>query len=263
MNFPARQNIAARASWAAFTTATGRRAGVPARVCAAMVRAPAMLMAAFLLYACAAFPPFAEESAAVDPYAAFKESRPLSILVMPPINQSFDLEAQNAILATAAKPLAEAGYYVIPAALSNETFRQNGIPAAEEAHALPPARLREIFGADAALYITITHFGVQYAVLDSVITASASAKLVDLQSGRELWAGEGSTTHGGHSGVSAGIGGGEQLLGMVIGAVIQQAINVAAYAPYDLGRQTNISLLSGGKRGGILYGPYHPKYGTD
>lgn len=221
--------------------------------------AAAICAAAFLLFACTTVEPATEPE--IDKYAAFRESRPRSILIMPPINQSFDLQADEAFLATAARPLAEAGYYVIPTALSTETFRQNGVIAAEEAHAIPPARLREIFGADSALYITISRFGVQYAVLDSVVTAAASAKLVDLRTGMEIWSGAGAAGQNNNSGVY--VSGGENLLGMVIGAAIQQAINTASYDPYDLGRRANVDLLSAGKRDGILYGPYHSAYGTE
>ncbi|WP_233639706.1 GNA1162 family protein, partial [Achromobacter xylosoxidans] len=103
-------------------------------------------------------------------YAAFRESKPASILVLPPLNTSVDVAAGAAVLAQATMPLAESGYYVVPVAVMEETFKQNGLTNADEIHELPAARLREIFGADAALYMTVKQYGSSYAVLSSSIT---------------------------------------------------------------------------------------------
>jgi hypothetical protein len=195
---------------------------------------------------------------------SFRENRPRSILVMPPINQSIDIRAPAVFLATSSVPLAESGYYVIPVALSQEMFRQNGIHTGEAAHVIEHGRLREIFGADAALYITITRFGVSYQIFRSVVHASASARLVDLRTGQELWSGQ---THvesnpGNFVDVSSG-NVGQQLIIMIIGAAIEQVINVILDPSYDIGREANHLLLSARNRNSILFGPYHPKFGTD
>ena len=47
-------------------------------------------------------------------YAAFHESKPKSILVLPPVNQSPDVKASHSVLASTTLPLAEAGHYVLP-----------------------------------------------------------------------------------------------------------------------------------------------------
>ena len=63
-------------------------------------------------------------------YAAFKQSRPKSILVLPPINESPEVQASYSLVSQVTYPLAEAGYYVLPIALVDETFRQNGLTTA-------------------------------------------------------------------------------------------------------------------------------------
>jgi len=188
--------------------------------------------------------------------ALFRQSRPRSILVMPPVNLSPEVNAPLTFLAASAYPLAESGYYVIPVALSDQTFKQNGITVAEDAHAIEYGRLFEIFGADAALYITITRFGASYYVIDSVVEAAANARLVDLRSGLELWQGKVSITEGGNSG-------GGDILSALIGAAINQIVNTLSDRSHTVGRQAAYQLLSAGKKNSILYGPYHPKYGTD
>ena len=47
-------------------------------------------------------------------YAAFKQSRPKSILVLPPINESPEIQASYSLVSQVTYPLAEAGYYVLP-----------------------------------------------------------------------------------------------------------------------------------------------------
>jgi len=197
-------------------------------------------------------------------YDAFRENRPVSILVLPPLNNSLDVDAPNVILASSVKPLAESGYYVIPVALSMQMFAQNGIQTAFDAHAVPHRMLREIFGADAALYITITRFGSSFQLLRSVVQVEASARLVDLRSGQELWKGniyyeeEPSKTN-----INAGGGFGLQLLAAIGSAIIDQVSNDLSNASYDVGSSAMNTFLTAERSNGILFGPYNPNYETD
>ena len=112
-------------------------------------------------------------------YTAYRQSRPRSILVLPPLNNSPDMRATYSFLSTVTKPLAEAGYYVFPVALVDQTFKENGMLNPGEMHQAPPDKLREIFGADATLYITVTQYGACYRILSSEVRVTAEAKLVD------------------------------------------------------------------------------------
>jgi hypothetical protein len=132
---------------------------------------------------------------------------------------------------------------------------------AEEAHAIEFDRLREIFGADAALYITVSRFGSRYQVINSVLEAEASARLVDLRTGLELWAGHAFISENSSSG---GIDSGESLLAALIGAAVSQIINTVSDNSFYVGRKANYQMLSAGRRqSSILYGRYHPRYGED
>lgn len=122
-------------------------------------------------------------------YTAYKQARPKSILVLPPINESPEVQASYSMVSQVTYPLAEAGYYVLPIALVDETFRQNGLTTANDIQAVPPAKLHDIFGADSALYITVTNYGTKYMLISSDTSVTASAKLVDLRTGTTLWTG--------------------------------------------------------------------------
>jgi len=223
-----------------------------------------MILTVFLLFACASTP--TEEPK--KNYPAFLESRPRSILVMPPINRSMDIKAPITFLGSSTMPLAESGYYVIPVTLSDQTFKQNGVTVAEDAHAIPFNKLYEIFGADAALYITITSFGTSYHLFDSITEAAANATLIDLRNGQKLWSGKASLSEktsnkrGGNS-VNSLQELAVSILGAALESAIDQVVNTASNKAHDMGRQANYRMLSAENRDGILYGPYHPEYGTD
>jgi hypothetical protein len=191
-------------------------------------------------------------------YAAYKQARPKTILVLPPLNNSPDVKASYSMLSQVTFPLAEAGYYVLPITLVDETFRQNGLTTPADIHQAPANKLQEIFGADAALYITVTDYGTRYLIISSETVVTATAKLVDLKTGTTLWTGSAraSSEEGGNNS-----GGG--LIGALITAAVKQVINSSTDAGYPIAGVTSARLLSAGQPAGLLYGPRSPKYGTD
>ncbi len=122
-------------------------------------------------------------------YATFQKAKPVTLLVMPPINESPDVKATPGVWAQATRPLAEAGYYVLPVTLVDETFRQNGVNSANEAQDIAYPKLREIFAADAAVYIRVKRYGTAYIVVDSDTRGELEARILDLRSGAMLWEG--------------------------------------------------------------------------
>lgn len=187
-------------------------------------------------------------------YTAFRESKPASILVLPPVNTSVDVAATAAVLSQATLPLAESGYYVVPVAVMDETFKQNGLSSADEIQELPAVKLRDIFGADAALYMTVKQYGSTYAVVSSSVTVAVDAELIDLRNGAKLWSGSKQVVQ-----ASSSSGG---LLGMLIQAVVDQVVNTLSDRSYGVAGMTNNLLLSAGQPGGMLYGPRSPRYDT-
>src|SRR5258708_1698147 len=122
-------------------------------------------------------------------YTAFRQNRPVSMLVLPPLNETPEVTATYGVLSQVTLPLAEAGYYVVPVSLMDETFRQNGLNSPAEIHDVSPRKLREIFGADAAVYIKVTQYGTSYRVIASETRGTTQARIVDLRSGELLWQG--------------------------------------------------------------------------
>lgn len=189
-------------------------------------------------------------------YRAFEASNPRSILVLPPLNNSPDVKATESVYSSVTYPLAEAGYYVMPVSVVNETFKQNGLTVAADIHNVGTDKLRQIFGADAALYMTVDKFGSSYNVVSSVVTVAAKAKLVDLRTGALLWGGEVTVVDDGNQGGNNGGG----LIGLLVKAAVTQILNSSLNRSHEVAARANAILLGGGQARGVLYGPRSPHY---
>lgn len=185
---------------------------------------------------------------------AFKKHMPKSILVLPPINDAVDIRASNSFWSTVTMPIAEAGYYVVPVTLVNETFKENGIITPADSHQIAANKLKEIFGADAALYIRIKEYGSKYQVVQTTITVEAEAKLVDLATGKEIWSGQERQALSNNYN-QAGIA------GMLIGAIIDQVSNHLKDNGYKASAVVSNQLFTPQVNKGLLHGPRSPHFG--
>lgn len=213
------------------------------------LRLGALAAAALLCVGCATPP-------APYDYSAFQRARPASLLVLPPLNLSPDVKASAAIWSHAVRPLAEAGYYVLPVTLVDETFQQNGVQTPAEAQNISPQKLRDYFGADAAVYLTVTRYGTSYQVLVSETRVDVEARIVDLRSGELLWQGKAAASSAEQSQQSSG-----GLVGLLVTALVQQVVGTATDAAYHYGALANARLLGAPRATGVLPGPRWPQQG--
>jgi len=183
-------------------------------------------------------------------YTAYREHMPRSILVLPPLNESVDVNASYVWLSTITMPVAERGYYVFPVAVVDAFMKDNGLPGPDEMHSVSLQKLREVFGADAVLYVVIEDWGQKYVVLSSNTVVRARARLVDTATGVEIWQGRADFTESSSSGSS-------DLLTMVISAALEQIIDSTADATHGVARQANY-LMVYDERAGFLPGPRSP-----
>lgn len=188
-------------------------------------------------------------------YTAFRQSNPHSILVLPPLNNSPDINATYSVMSTVTKPLAEAGYYVFPVALVDQTFRENGLHNPAEMHQAPLDKIREIFGTDSALYINVTKYGPTFLLFSSEVVVTAHAKLLDTRNGQLLW--EGSATASDSEGNNNSGG----LVALLVIAVVKQVVSdvVGDGHSRNIARTTNVRLLAP-RKNGMLNGPRSPLY---
>lgn len=184
-------------------------------------------------------------------YTNFRAHPPRSILVLPPLNESTAIEGTYGYLTTVTRPVAERGYYVFPVAVVDQFMKDNGLPTAHEMQEAPLAKVAEITGADAVLFLDLKQYGSHYQVLSSVVTVEVFAKLVDTRTGILLWQG--------HGVAQQGSGGSGSLLGDLISAALTQALNKHSDRAHQVSRLANANLFFP-EQTGLPYGPYSTKY---
>lgn len=206
-----------------------------------------LIAASSLLGACATSEP------REDPYALYRELMPNSILVLPPVNESLDVNAPYSWVTTATMPIAEQGYYVFPVAIIDQFMKENGLPNPEDMHAAPLNKLGEIFGADAVLYVTLTEFGQKFELLSSTTRVNAVAQLVDIGTGQVIWDGKLNYADSGNNSNQGG------LLGALVSAAITQIGETVNDSTHDAAAIANWQLFHD-RRAGLLKGPAHPEF---
>ncbi len=182
-------------------------------------------------------------------YSAFENSRPRSILVIPPVNNSIEVNASYIFLSTISRPLAEKGYYVFPVAVIEQFMRNNGLQDPAEMNNISLDKINEHIGPDAILYVSIENWGQKYEVFDSRTIVDSSWRLIDAKTGQQIWDG---TAKGQYSSNDNNQNG---LLGMVIGAVINQIAGSVSDNTPILSGQVNHNTVSNSNNG-LLNGPY-------
>lgn len=88
-------------------------------------------------------------------YSNLYEEKPVTLLVMPPINNTTNVEAKEALYTSVSYPLAEAGYYVISPFMAMEILRNESAYDAENFINAPLGKFKEYFDADAVVFSVI------------------------------------------------------------------------------------------------------------
>lgn len=199
------------------------------------------LVSIFVLSGCASVEPYN--------YTAFKAELPRSILVLPPINSSVEVNAPYSYLSTISRPLAEKGYYVFPVSVVDTFLKENGLPTPAEMNGIALEKIDEVIGADAVLYIDIQDWGQKYQVLSSVTVVQGQVKLVSVKTGEVLWDAPINAQHNPNGGNGQGV------LGALVGAVVSQIVGeIADNSPLVARMANNAAIYS--KKRGLLNGPY-------
>lgn len=116
-------------------------------------------------------------------------------------------------------------------------LRQNGLTVAEDIRAVSATKLHEIFGANAVLYLDITEYGSKYLIISSDTCVTASTKLVDLKTGKQLWSGSATTSSKEQNNSFNGI------IGALVQALVEQVINTTTDRSHSIANITSNRLL--------------------
>lgn len=91
----------------------------------------------------------------VTQYGKMYDEKPLTLLVMPPINNSSNAEAKDLLYTSISRPLVEAGYYVISPLLAMDILKAESAYDAENFFDAPLDVFNNFFGADAVVFSVI------------------------------------------------------------------------------------------------------------
>lgn len=117
-------------------------------------------------------------------YAAMYKDMPVTILVMPPINNTSNVEAKDLLYTSISRPLAEAGYYVISPLLAMDILKAESAYDAELFIDKPLTMFKDYFGADAVVFSQIDDwtkrgFGIETKIRYIIKSASSGEILFD------------------------------------------------------------------------------------
>jgi hypothetical protein len=184
-------------------------------------------------------------------YSKLVSANPRSILVVPVVNKTVNVDAADYFLSTVSVPLAERGYYVFPVNAVKRMLEDDGLSDAALLHGTDPMRLCALFGADAVLFVTIEQWTARFMLLTTQVTVEFEYVLKDGHTGEELWRER-------QAGVYASDSGGGGLAAAIASAIVTKAS--PNYMP--LARQANQRAL-GYPGPGLPAGPYRPDYRKD
>jgi hypothetical protein len=139
----------------------------------------------YLLLFVAILPGCATQKPSFD-WSAFEAASPRSILVLPVLNNTVDVDAPLYALSTISIPLGEIGYYVFPVNTVKTVLEQEGLYEGEAIKAIGSTTLAEWFGADSILYVEINKWDAQYALISTTVSVSIHYNLQD-KYGNEIW----------------------------------------------------------------------------
>jgi hypothetical protein len=180
-------------------------------------------------------------------YRGIYEEKPLSVLIMPPINRSTNVDAKEYFHTTLNVPIIDAGYYVVPPFLSMEILKRESAYDSELFIERPSLlAFKEIFGADVALF-TIIHKWDKSSI-GSTVTIEVEYIIRSTDSGEVLYTRRGTIVYN----ASVNTGGG------IIANMVASAISTALTKYVDVARGCNNYTFSDLPRG-----KYSSKYQLD
>ncbi|MGN1211038.1 MAG: GNA1162 family protein [Candidatus Cryptobacteroides sp.] len=117
-------------------------------------------------------------------YSQMYEENPVTLLVMPPINNTTNVDAKEYLYTSISRPLAEAGYYVISPLLALDILKAESAYDSELFVSASLTPFRNYFGADAVVFSEInswtkTGLGIETSIRYFIRSAHTGEILFD------------------------------------------------------------------------------------
>ena len=204
-----------------------------------------LVAAAALLVSCGS----ASKLTRGEVYAPLYNEAPVTLLVMPPINNTANVEAKDLLYTSISRPLVEAGYYVLSPILTMDILKAESAYDAELFFEAPIGQFGAVFGADAVIFSVIDKWakqGVGISAKIRYVMRSTRTNEVLFDRSCDLFL-DTTVRTGGNSG----------LLGLVLDADLT-AVNTALTDHIEAARKANNFIFSD-----IPFGKFSPLYQQD
>ncbi len=181
-------------------------------------------------------------------YTQFYEEKPGTILVMPPINNSTNVEAKDLLYTSISRPLIEAGYYVLSPNLVMDVLKAESAYDSELFIDGNMSMFNQYFGADAVIFSVIDTWAKKGMGIETkirYIMKSAHTNEVIFERSCDLYL---------NLQVNSGTGG-------VLGALVDLAASAILTVATDhivAARKCNYYIFND-----LPYGKYSPNFGLD
>ena len=186
----------------------------------------------------------------IQAFPKMYEEDPLIMLIMPPINNSTAVDAKDYFYTTMTVPIAEAGYYVLPPAMTMATLQRESAYDSERFIDGDLSKFGQLFGADVAVFTIINSWNKS--IIGSTITIELEYIFKSTKTNEVLFHRQAKIKCDTSTGMK-----GNGLLGTLLVATAD-AVRTAASDYVSVAVMCNETALSD-----IPYGKYHPAHKSD
>ena len=190
-------------------------------------------------------------------YGAFRAEGPRSVLVVPALNSTVNVDAADYFVSTISRPVAERGYYVFPAHMVKRVLDDEGLSDAGLVHQADASRFAPLFGCDTVMFVEIKKWESQYVVISTSTNVEFDYTLKSCRTGQTLWSSTQSMSYSPQASSS-----GNPLADLLVQAIVS-AIEKAKPNYIPLTQQANL-FATHTLGQGLPAGPYLPaQHGSD
>jgi len=183
-----------------------------------------------------------------DTYPKMYQNPPVSILILPPINNSTAVEAKEYFACSLAEAVGSKGYYTFPVEAVFDVLRDEGLYDTETYTPVILNNIQKYFGADAVLITTINRWDKAWLGTRGSLKIEAEFALLSTSTAEVLWNITANTQ------VSM-----ESSSDNLLGAMIESAIKTAVEDYFPNSHKANLQTMDTA----LPWGKHHPEFGTD
>ncbi|MCQ2597577.1 MAG: DUF799 domain-containing protein [Treponema sp.] len=155
----------------------------------------------------------------IEHFQLWYEENPNSILIMPPINKTANVDAKEFFYSTLAIPVADAGYYTIPPFVAMETLKKEGAYYAEDFSSMDLSLFRDYFNCDVVLFTEIESWEKLALLTTGGVNVTVKYTFKSAKSNEILFEKEFSMTYDTSTDAFSSISTGSSMLNLVFAAV--------------------------------------------